>query len=237
MKARPLVICHMLAPLDGRLLVDHWAPDGSALQKTALDQYQRLHGEFDADAWLAGTNTMEDFAKGQPAAKPDTSAAPDRAWHLADRQARKFAIAIDRHGRLHWHQPTADDGHVVVILGKSVPEAHLAELVACGVSYLVMPQDDLDARAVLEELHERLPIRKLLLEGGAKINGAFLKAGVVDEVSLLLCPAIDGTTGSPTIFETGSTGVGKSLALELIDAQPLAGGTVHLRYRVRPTNA
>lgn len=229
---KPYVICHMVSPLDGRLLVDGWAPKDGPLRKPILDEYQRLHEAFDADAWLAGTTTMEDFAADKPSGAHASPATPERPWHVADKEARKFAIGIDRHGRLHWDKPTADEGHVVVVLGKSVPDAHLAELVAAGVSYLVMPDDEIDIDAMLESLHEKLGIQTLLLEGGAKVNGAFLKAGAVDEISLLVCPAIDGTTGGAAIFETGDTGVGPQLTLELIGAQPLAGGTVHLRYRV-----
>lgn len=59
-----------------------------------------------------------------------------------------------------------------------------------------MEEDDVDLSVVPDELGARLPIKKLLLEGGAKMNGAFLKAGLVDEISLLLRPAIDGKTGA-----------------------------------------
>jgi riboflavin biosynthesis pyrimidine reductase len=230
---KPHVICHMLSPLDGRLLVDSWAPEGSPLRQSVLDEYQKLHEAFNADAWLVGTTTMEDFATGKKAAGGGApSQAAERPWHVADPQARKFAIGIDRHGRLHWDSNIADGGHVVVVLGRSVPDSHLAELVAAGVSYLVMPDDEIDIVGMLEALGERLGIKTVLLEGGAKVNGAFLKAGAVDEVSLLVCPAIDGASGQPAIFETGETGVGPQLRLELIGAQPLLANTVHLRYRV-----
>ena len=229
----------MLSPLDGRLLVDPWAPEGSPLRQAVLDQYQKLHEAFAADAWLVGTTTMEDFATGQPAAAdaPAPSQPPERPWHVADTDARKFAIGIDRHGRLHWDKNVADGGHVVVVLGRSVPDSHLAELVAAGVSYLVMPDDDIDVLGMLKALGERLGIRTVLLEGGAKINGAFLKAGAVDEISLLMCPAIDGTTGNASIFEAGGKGVGAGLKLDLTSAEPLAANTVHLRYRVGRADA
>lgn len=231
---RPHVICHMVAPLDGRLLVGPWAPAGSAFKTALHDEYQRLHLAFGADAWLGGTTTMEDFATGKPATAGDPAAAPPRPWHIADKAASKFAIAMDRRGRLHWNSTPADDGHVVAVLGASVADTHLAELMATGVSYLVMPDDEIDIAAMLVSLRERLGIKTLLLEGGGKTNGSFLKAGVVDEISLLVAPAIDGTSGAPTIFEAGEGSVGPQLQLELIAAQPLAAGTVHLRYRVRP---
>jgi riboflavin biosynthesis pyrimidine reductase len=230
---RPVVICHMLSPLDGRLLTEPWAPEGSPARKALLDEYQRLHDAFAADAWLAGTTTMEDFATGGPAAGASAVKAPERPWHVADANAKRFAVTIDRHARLHWSSPTADEGHVVVVLAASVDDGHLAELAAAGVSYLVMPSDEIDLAAMLEQLNRRLGIRKLLLEGGAKINGAFLKAGLVDEISLLLWPAIDGRTGGPAIFETGAESLGPRLALALSSATPLASGAVHLQYRVR----
>jgi len=191
---RPHVICHMMSPLDGRLKVDGWAPSDSPLNQVFIGEYERLHAQFDCDAWLAGTRTMEEFATGQASPADAGSTPPERPWHLADPGARKFAIGLDRHGRLHWDSPIADEAHVVVILGSTVPDAHLAELAGRGVSYLVMPSEDIDLKALLDALAERLPIRSLLVEGGGTTSGAFVKAGLVDEISLLLCPAIDGTT-------------------------------------------
>jgi riboflavin biosynthesis pyrimidine reductase len=230
------VICHMMSPLDGRLMLDPWAPEGNPLRQAMLDEYQRLHTGFGADAWMAGTTTMEDFATDEaPASASAASAAasmPERPWHLADKSATRFAIGIDRKARLHWKKATADEGHLVLVFSSAVSDSHLAELAAVGVSYLVMPGDDIDLADMLEQLHYKLPIKTVLLEGGAKINGAFLKAGLVDEISLVLCPAIDGTTGGAAIFETGETGVGGQLKLELRSAQPIGGGAVHLRYDV-----
>jgi riboflavin biosynthesis pyrimidine reductase len=222
----------MLSPLDGRLIVDAWAPEGSALYHDVLQEYQRLHNGFKADAWLAGTNTMKEFTGDAKATGATSATAPARPWHLADAAARHFAIAIDRKGQLHWKSPIADQGHVVVILGAAVPDAHLAELAAGGVSYLVMPGDEIELAAMLEQLHERIGIKTLLLEGGGAMNGAFLQAGLVDEISLLLCPAIDGSTGAPAIFEAGENGLANKLKLELVSATPGAAGACHMRYRV-----
>lgn len=174
---KPHVICHMMAPLDGRLLVDEWAPEGSPLQAAMLDEYQRIHNGFAADAWLAGTTTMKEFATGAAAPAAVGDSKPERPWHVADASARSYAIAIDRKAVLHWDSPTADNGHVVVVLTQTVPDSHLAELIAAGVSYLVQPSDDIDLAEMLQQLNQKLGIKTLLLEGGATINGAFLKAG------------------------------------------------------------
>ena len=39
-------------------------------------------------------------------------------------------------------------------------------------------------------------MKRLLLEGGGGTNGAFLRAGLIDELSLILCPAVDGAKGA-----------------------------------------
>ena len=43
---------------------------------------------------------------------------------------------------------------------------------------------------------------------------------------------IDGTSGSPTIFEAGKTGLAETLTMELQSVDKLKAGAVHLRYRV-----
>ncbi|MBS1857447.1 MAG: dihydrofolate reductase family protein [Acidobacteria bacterium] len=44
-------------------------------------------------------------------------------------------------------------------------------------------------------------VRRLLLEGGGHINGAFLEAGLLDEVGLLIAPEIDGRHDVPAVFD------------------------------------
>ena len=42
-------------------------------------------------------------------------------------------------------------------------------------------------------------LKTLLLEGG-RINWSFFKEGLIDEISLLVYPGIDGLSGLPGIF-------------------------------------
>ena len=47
-----------------------------------------------------------------------------------------------------------------------------------------------------------------MLEGGGGANGALLRAGLIDELSLVICPVIDGSTGGPIVFNSGDTDLG-----------------------------
>ena len=56
----------------------------------------------------------------------------------------------------------------------------------------------IDLKSVLTKLRKHFGIEKLLLEGGGKINGSFLAADLIDELSVLIAPVADGTIGAPT---------------------------------------
>jgi len=70
--------------------------------------------------------------------------------------------------------------------------------------------------------------------GGA--NGAFLRAGRIDEISLVICPAVDGAKGAPGVFDSSDEDAGaaapvRSMTLE--SSQVPDGGAVWLRHRLR----
>ncbi len=77
--------------------------------------------------------------------------------------------------------------------------------------------------------------KKLLLEGGGNINGAFLKHRLIDEFSTLIHPAVDGVAGTQSIVDyTGPEGdrPGAGQSLRLTHCETLEGGMVWLRHKV-----
>ena len=71
------------------------------------------------------------------------------------------------------------------------------------------------------------------------MNGVFLKAGLIDELSLTVYPGIDGLKGVPTIFEYAGTTDERPAdgqCLELLSATTEEGGLVWLRYRFHKTS-
>jgi len=86
----------------------------------------------------------------------------------------------------------------------------------------------------------RRNVKKLLLEGGGTINGAFLKHRLIDEFSTLIYPAIDGLAGRQTIVDyDGADGErpGAGQSLRLIGCETLEGGMVWLRHRIEEAPA
>lgn len=230
---RPHVICHMMAPLDGRLDVEAWSATPGVSSDDRAAEYERAHDALEGDAWLSGRVTMTEFAKAEPHPPRDFDT-PARPHHFARADAKGHAIAVDPAGKLHWRGGDIEGDAIVVLLGADVSDAHLAELAADGVSYVVSDEAEIDLAAALATLRAELGIARLLLEGGAGINGAFLKAGLVDEISLLLFPAIDGHSGTRAIFEGGEDGLADAVALTLSSVERGEAGAVHLRYAVSP---
>jgi riboflavin biosynthesis pyrimidine reductase len=232
---RPKIICHMVSSVDGRLLVDRWTPPAAGIHADIVHRtYDQVASRFDADGWIVGRKSMEGYAKGK-ARLPGTIPDDLRAPHFADRRGRDVAVAMDPHGRLHYGRDDAGGDHIVAVLGEQVTDEYLAELREDGVSYLFAGPDGHDLHRAMDILGDTFGISTLLLEGGGTINGAFLKAGLIDGISLLMYPGIDGLAGVPSIFEYGGTDDERPAAgrsLRHLATETLEGGMVWLHYAV-----
>ncbi len=228
---KPQIVCLMLSSLDGRLSSGR-SGDGAAEEIRARGRaFEAVHDELGGDGWIIGRVTAQEMSKAKPH-PPADAGSPPRPHHFATRDAKGYAIVIDPAGKTHFDKGDIGGDHVVVMLGRDVPDAHLAELVADGVSYIVSDGPELDLAAALELLSQELGARRLLLEGGGGVNGAFLKAGLVDEVVVLIWPSIVGRTGERAIFEAGETSLADLLTLDLLSCDA-RNGVVRLRYAVR----
>lgn len=228
---KPHVICHMAASVDGRTLHSRWRPDGAG----GGDLFERLHERLGGDAWLIGRVTGQEFAKGKAYPTRIDAAFPREAW-FARRGAKAYGVVLDAHGRIAWGRADIGGDPIVVVLSERVSDAHLAGLRSEGVSYIFAGAADLDLGLALEILNRELGVKRLLLEGGGSANGAFLRAGLVDEISLVVCPAVDGSKGAPSVFDSTEADAGKPApvrAMTLDGSEVLDGGAVWLRYRVQ----
>ena len=154
---------------------------------------------------------------------------------IGERQGRKLAVAIDPSGRVHYGKDNVGGDHVVAVLGERVSDAYLAELREDGVSYIFAGAKGDDLSWAMEQLASRFGASKLLLEGGGRINGAFLKHRLIDEFSTLIYPAVDGVAGSQSIVDyDGPEGdrPGAGQTLRLTHCETLEGGMIWLRHAV-----
>ncbi|SON58474.1 5-amino-6-(5-phosphoribosylamino)uracil reductase (plasmid) [Hartmannibacter diazotrophicus] len=158
-----------------------------------------------------------------------------REPHIADRNGRPLAVAIDPSGRIHYGHDNIGGDHAVAVLGHQVSDTYLAELREDGVSYIFAGPSGDDLPGAMAQLAYFFGVQKLLLEGGGTINGVFLRHRLINEFSTLISPALDGRAGAPSIIDyrgaiDESPGAGQ--ALRLMGCEILEGGTVWLRHSV-----
>lgn len=227
-RARPRVICHMMASVDGRIVTDGWP-----LSEDERAEYEWVHDSYEGDGWLVGRATLErHFAAGvRPAAEVarEHGGAP-REDFLAPGEPDSFAIAVDARGKLVWEAGDVDGDHLVVLLTERVSDDYLAALRGRGVSYLFAGREELDLPLALEKIGTRLGVRTLMLEGGGGINGSMLRAGLVDELSLLVAPVADGRTGTAALFDVVGDATPHRLTLDSVERR--TGDMLWLRYRL-----
>jgi riboflavin biosynthesis pyrimidine reductase len=226
---KPYVICHMASSVDGRILPKRWRPHG-----IEGDLYERIHADFAGQAWLIGRVTGQEFATAEQYSNNASMRIPREPW-FATNNADTYAVVLDGHGKIAWGRSDIGGDPIVVVLTESVSDAHLAGLRADRVSYFFAGETAIDLGHALAFLEKELGVKRLLLEGGGVVNGSFLRAGLVDEISLIVWPAVDGAAGAQCVFDSTPAEADRSSpvrAMQLISSESKEGGAVWLRYRL-----
>ena len=223
---RPYIICHMASCIDGKI-------DGEALGAVMRHgKYEAIAKRLGGSGWICGRTTMQQhFAEPEPFFSTSNEPAGNQPVHVA-REASSYAISVDTLGKLRWSSDNLDRDHLICIISEQVPSDYLKMLREKGISYIVSGASSIDLTGAMDSLRKYFGIHTLLLEGGGHINGAFVEAGLVDEVSLLLVPGIDGRHDIPTVFDGLSKSV--TVALKLKSVEQLESDALWIRYEVIP---
>lgn len=237
---KPEIICHMMSSVDGRLHPERYtSPFYNVDDKFYLNSYFQIGSRLQAEAILIGRTTYQGHFSPKTYGQPGGTPVRDFAPFKGECPSGHYSIVLDAKGKI-LHETVQPWGtSVLVILGEGVTEEYLEHLRTMGVSYLFAGTDGHDMEKALETLHDVFGIGRILLEGGATVNGVFLKAGLIDELSLTVYPGIDGLKGVSTIFEYAGTTDERPAdgqCLELLSATTEEGGLVWLRYRFHKTS-
>lgn len=235
---RPQIICHMMSSVDGRIVGNGWTrPYDGTDYETVIGCYFDISNDMGADAeWLGRKTVQTDLV-------PDTFDHGDspKANHFdtffGTRETARMCIVMDPNGKIRYSSDRIMDENIIVILGESVSQSYLEHLRELGISYLFAGKDGNDLNRALKTLGT-FGIKKIMLQGGGIINGSFLNAGLIDELSLLIYPGIDGLAGIPGVFEYFSDNgerPAKDQSLELLSMKMLQYGVAWLRYRIHPS--
>lgn len=231
----PKVIMHNAVSVDGRF--DWIEPD--------LGLFYGIVAGFKEDATLVGSETvLAAYAPGgsqgesdeveDEAADDGPQASPGEA-HRPDASLPLLAIP-DSRGRLRvWgkmlREPYWRAG--VALCSRATPPEYFTYLDGIGVDYIVTGDERVDMRAALEELASRFGVKVMRADCGGTLNGVLLRAGLVDEVSLVVDPSLVGGTSPRSVFQAPDLdSLAGVIKLELLGLKRLEGGTVWLHYRV-----
>ena len=233
---KPYVICHMVQSIDGRIWGSRWRPRANVVPNL----FEKLHDELVKEgggggSWLCGRVTAQEFARGKGKVYPPSSEKfPRINWFAKKEGVKAWGIFLDQHGKAMWERSDIGGDPILVILCEEVPDFHLAGLRDEGISYIFAGKREIDLAAALETLNRELGIERLMVEGGGGANGALLRAGLIDELSLVITAAIDGSTGAPTVFNSGGTDLGPAPIgkMTLVSHTVLEHGALWLRYRL-----
>lgn len=182
---RPYIVCHMVASIDGRI-------DCSMVDKISGDEYYDTLAKLDCPTQLEGRVTMEHYsALKEPFIANDTTPFGMTSVYKAV-DSDEYMVAVDTHGRLRWPASEIDGVPLVCIVSEQVSQEYLEMLKNQGISYICIGREAIDLPKAMEILYEEFGVKRMAVLGGGHINGGFLAAGLIDEVSLLLAPGIDG---------------------------------------------
>lgn len=224
----PRVILHNAISLDGRI-------EGFPVD---LQQYYGLAASFGEDATLAGADT---FLSAEDEAPPE-----DESAFLLPRidpgDSRPILVIPDSRGRIRtWHYLRALPywRDFVALCSRRTPPEFLQYLEKRHIHCIIAGEDHVDLRNALERLASDYGVRVTRVDAGGTLNGQLLRLGLVDEVSVLLCPYLVGSSSPGSIFRVAEiaplgspTGQGEAISLRLALVERLAGDVVRLHYEV-----
>lgn len=225
---RPFAAINMVMSADGRTVVDGRERGlGSALDQRLMRQL-RVH----FDVVLNGAATFR--ASGSSARLNDPKL---EQWRTErGMTASPIAAVLTRSGDLPPERRFFTDRsfEAVIYLSSAAPDCVRRELASRGRAVVSVPEGD-EAASALEHMRRELGASRVLVEGGARLNGELIRRGLVDEYFLTLAPRIvGGGTAHAAVQWPGEPTVDGIRQLQLLHAIPADSGELFLRYRVEP---
>lgn len=237
---RPYIFCHMMTSLDGKIMGNYMdTPEGTAAGDVFYNIAFGKNPYYKHQGWLSGRVTTDDnftFYK-KPELDENAPLVPDGDF-VAQPDAEMYYVSIDPSGKLGWkssmltYQDTT--AHVLEVLTEKASNSYKAFLHKLGISYIIAGTDSLDYELAMKKLKELFGIDTLMLGGGGVLNWSFIQAGMCDEVSVVIAAAADGSSETPSLFETrGGLALDTAVGFQLEQVEVKNGSCIWLRYLVK----
>ena len=210
--------------LDGRIDCD------VTEQIESGDEYYDALNQLDCSSTLMGRVTMQmHYASAEPSDVQNKQPVGEECFNIAIR-TKGYIIAIDTKGRLKWPHNQFAGMPLLVITSEECPIEYLDTLTKQYISWIAVGKGSIDLKRAMEIQRAEFGIERLSVTGGGNINAAFLKEGLIDEVSMMWCPGIDGRKGMTAALD-GIANDFPPTKLKLISVDKL-GDTIWARYNL-----
>jgi 2,5-diamino-6-(ribosylamino)-4(3H)-pyrimidinone 5'-phosphate reductase len=223
----PFVFINMAMTADGKIATANRRVSSFGSPR---DQDHLLQLRATADAVMAGARTADLNA---------INMGPGAAKYRRLRSKRGLAefnlrIIVSRSG-------TVDPGAevfkhrfspIIILTTRRATAERLKALRAVATEVKLCGTKEIDFPRALRWLRTKWGVKRLLCEGGAELNDALFRAGIVNQLNLTVCPRIFGGRAAPTIADgVGAGSLARAARLELESARR-QGDEMFLVYRV-----
>ncbi|HIS75869.1 MAG TPA: dihydrofolate reductase family protein [Candidatus Merdivicinus excrementipullorum] len=222
---KPYTVCHMMTSIDGRI------DCAMTAQLAGVEEYYAALEELDLPSTLSGRVTAQ-LEMSLPGVFQTQKNEPFGQEGFSKKAAAKgYEIIADTRGTLLWEEDIDAAKPHLIITSESVSREYLDYLDERHISWIACGKGRIDLKRAVEILAEEFGAERLGIVGGPAINSAFLEAGLLDEISILIGLGIDGRKGMPAVFD-GFPMEKTPTPLKLKEAKTYQNGAVWLRYLV-----
>ncbi len=223
---KPYIVCHMMTSVDGRI------DCGMTSKIAGVDEYYLTLEALDTPAAVSGrvTAMLELAESGEFQCKDKTRYGKEGFSKKAD--SAGYEIIMDTNGTLLWNDDSEYDKPHLIITSENVSKEYLSYLDSRNISWIACGKKCIDLARACEILADDFRVKRMSIVGGGHINGGFLDAGLIDEISILIGLGIDGREGMAAVFD-GLPIDREPIPLTLKDVTKYDDGAVWIRYLVK----
>lgn len=220
---KPYIVCHMMASVDGRI------DCGMTEKLDGVKEYYRILEELEVPTRVSGRVTAQ-LEMAEPGVfTPTQEAVLGQEGFSKKAEAEGYNVVVDTRGTLLWRDQAGCEKPLLIITSEQVSREYLDYLEARGISWIACGKEKTDLVRATEILADAFGVSRMGIVGGGTINAGFLEAGLLDEISMLIAPGIDGRGGMGAAFDGLSMDT-EPVLLKLQGVTPYEDGAVWLRY-------
>lgn len=141
-----------------------------------------------------------------------------------------YEVVVDTKGKLLWQDASGMEKPYLIITSEQVNKEYLQYLEQQNISWIACGKDKINLERAVEILATEFNVKRMGIVGGAAVNTAFLDAGLLDEISILVGAGIDGRGCMTSVFDNLEENH-PLIPLKLTDVKRFDSDAVWLRYK------